>query len=164
MPFTKWLLKNWNQRKAKMFNSVTAERLRSLPPVERIDSQRVPQLLSQVYAHIVGLKTKYEAGVLNFEAREIDEDYQILNDLAFTLELYLESGRFDKEQDAIAFVAAMSHKLMSKLREPKKELLTLATVPSDLISVLMFVIGGYVADAEELSYEIKRRDEDMLAC
>ncbi len=147
-----------------MFNSVTAERLRSLPPVEGIDSQRVPQILSQVYAHIVGLKTKYEAGVLNFEAREIDEDYQILNDLAFTLELYLESGRFYKEQDAIAFVAAMSHKLMSKLREPKKEPLTLANVPSDLISVLMFVIGGYVADAEELSYEIKRRDEERESC
>ncbi len=147
-----------------MFNSVTAERLRSLPPVDGVDSQRVPQILSQVYAHIVGLKTKYEAGVLNFEDREMDEDYQLLNNLAFTLELYLESGRFDKEQDAIAFVAAMSHKLMSKLRETKKEPLTLETVPSDLVSVLMFVIGGYVADAEELSYEIKRRDDERESC
>ena len=146
-----------------MFNSVTAESLKTLPSVEGVDSKRMPQLLSKVYAHIVGLKTKYEVGVLNFEPKEIEEDYKILRDLTFTLELYLESGRFEDNRDAIAFVAAMSHKLMSKLNKQPNEPLTPFSLPSDLLSILLFVIGGYIADAEELSYEIKRNDEESKA-
>lgn len=138
-----------------MFNSVTAERLRSLPPVEGIDGKRIPQILSQVYAHIVGLKAKYEVGVLTFEAEEIGEDYQMLSDLAFTLELYLESGRFTEHNDAIAFVAAMSHKLMGKLKAQEVEPLTSAAVPSDVASLLLFIIGGYIADAEEIAQQVK---------
>ena len=138
-----------------MFNSVTAERLRTLPPVEGVDSKRIPQILSQVYAHIVGLKAKYEVGVLTFEAEEISDDYLMLSDLAFTLELYLESGRFAEHNDAIAFVAAMSHKLTSKLKEQKAEPLMPDAVPSDVVSVLLFIIGGYIADAEEIAQQIK---------
>lgn len=138
-----------------MFNSVTAERLRSLPPVEGVDSKRIPQILSQVYAHIVGLKAKYEVGVLTFEAEEIGEDYQMLSDLAFTLVLYLESGCFAEHNDAIAFVSAMSYKLMSKLKEQEIEPLTSDAVPSDVLSVLLFIIGGYIADAEETAQQIK---------
>lgn len=138
-----------------MFNSVTSERLRALPSVEGVDSKRIPQILSQVYAHIVGLKAKYDVGVLTFDAVEIGEDYQMLSDLAFTLELYLESGRFSEHNDAIAFVAAMSHKLISKLKEKELEPLTSAGVPSDVVSVLLFIIGGYIADAEETAQQIK---------
>lgn len=123
--------------------------------MEGVDSNRIPQILSQVYAHIVGLKAKYDVGVLTFEAEEIGQDYQMLSDLAFTLELYLESRRFEDKIDDIAFVAAMSHKLMSKLKEGNKGLLTADAVPSDLVSVLLFIIGGYIADAEEVSQQIK---------
>ena len=38
-----------------MFNKVTADILRMLPPVKGVDIERMPQLLSKVYAHIVGL-------------------------------------------------------------------------------------------------------------
>ena len=138
-----------------MFNRVTAERLKSLPPVKGVDSKRIPQILSKVYAHIVGLKAKYDVGVLTFEADEIKEDYQKLSDLAFSLELYLESGRFAEQNDAIAFVAAMSHKLMSKLKEQEEEPLTSNAVSSDVVSVLLFIIGGYIADAEETARQIK---------
>lgn len=147
-----------------MFNSVTADSLRTIPPVEGVDSERIPQILSKVYAHVVGLKTKYEVDVLNFKPEEIDDDNKLLNNLAFTLELYLESERFEEQKAAIAFVAAMSHKLSWKLKARETDSLSFDNVPSDLISVLMFVIGGYIADAEELSYTIKRgKDEsDMV--
>lgn len=146
-----------------MFNSVTAERLRMLPPVDGVDSKRIPQILSQVYAHIIGLKAKYDVGVLTFEAGEIGEDHKMLSDLAFTLELYLESGRFEEHKDAIAFVAAMSHKLMRKLKEQEAEPMTANAVPSDVVSVLMFIIGGYIADAEEVSQEIKNLERERDA-
>ncbi len=146
-----------------MFNSVTANSLKTLPPVEGVDRERIPQILTKVYAHIVGLKTKYEIGVLNFEQKEIDEDCRLLGNLAFTLELYLESGKFANQNDAIAFVAAMSHKLLGKLKDQKPKSLTCYEMPSDLVSVLLFVIGGYIADAEELSYGIKKGEEESEA-
>jgi len=141
-----------------MFNSVTADRLKHLPPVEGVDRKRIPQILSKVYAHIVGLRSKYDAGASSFAAEEIEEDYNMLSDLAFTLELYLESGRFEDKNDAIAFVAAISHKLMSKLKTQKPEALTAYSIPSDMASVLLFVIGGYITEAEEESRKIKRVD------
>lgn len=146
-----------------MFNSVTANSLKTLPPVEGVDSERIPQILTKVYAHIVGLKTKYEVGVLNFEPKEIEEDCRLLGDLAFTLELYLESGKFAEKNDAIAFVAAMSHKLLGKLKEQEQIQLTFYEVSPNLVAILLFVIGGYIADAEELSYEIRKGDQESDA-
>lgn len=146
-----------------MFNSVTAVSLRTIPPVDGVDSKRIPQILSKVYAHVVGLKTKYEVGTLNFEPKEIEEDFRLLNDLAFTLELYLESGKFEEQRTAMAFVAAMSHKLSWKLKTQETDSLMVGNVPSILISVLMSVIGGYIADAEELTYEINRGKEESDA-
>ena len=61
-----------------MFNKITADILRMLPPVKGVNIERMPQLLSKVYAHIVGLKTKYEIETLEFEAEEIDDDYRTL--------------------------------------------------------------------------------------
>ena len=143
-----------------MFNRITADSLKSLPPVSGVDTQRMPQILSKVYAHIVGLKSKYQVGVHNFEPEEIAEDYRMLKDLSFTLEIYLESGKFEKQTEAIAFVDAMSHKLMGKLKEQKLESLSYDNVPPDLIAVLLFVIGGYIADAKELACNVKKGLEE----
>lgn len=123
-----------------MFNKVTADILRMLPPVKGVDIERMPQLLSKVYAHIVGLKTKYKVGILEFEAEEIGDDYRILSELAFTLELYLESGKFEEKQNAIAYVAAMSHKLMDKLKTRQPEALDTDAIPADVAAILMFIV------------------------
>ena len=147
-----------------MFNIVTSDHLQSTPSVEGIDSARIPQILSKVYAHILSLKTKYQEGELEFEAREIAEDYHLLRKMAFTLELYLESGRFDTHLKAITFVAAMAHKLMTNLRQQNSEGLSLDCVPSDLVTVLLFTIGGYFADAEEAVQNVKYSNEYREPC
>lgn len=147
-----------------MFNCVTSDQLQSTPSVEGIDSARIPQILSKVYAHILSLKTKYQEGELEFEAREIAEDYHLLRKMAFTLELYMESGRFDTHLKDITFVAAMAHKLMTYLRQQNSEGLSLDYVPSDLVTVLLFTIGGYFADAEEAVQNVKFYDEYREPC
>lgn len=147
-----------------MFNCVTSDQLQSTPSVEGIDSARIPQILSKVYAHILSLKTKYQEGELEFEAREIAEDYHLLRKMAFTLELYMESGRFDTHLKDITFVAAMAHKLMTYLRQQNSEGLSLDCVPSDLVTVLLFTIGGYFADAEEAVQNVKFYDEYREPC
>ena len=55
-----------------MFNTVTAEQIKSLPPVEDVNVERLPELLSKIYAHILGLQTKYGEGQLSFVDREIN--------------------------------------------------------------------------------------------
>ena len=102
-----------------MFNLFTAETIKNLPPVEGLNRERLPQVLSLIYAHILGLQTKYgaeESGVLT---GEIIEDINLLNQLSFTLELYLESGKYKDYERSLAYVAALAHKLISKIEDEK---------------------------------------------
>lgn len=142
-----------------MFNTVTAEQIKSLPPVEDVNVERLPELLSKIYAHILGLQTKYGEGQLSFVDREIKEDLNVLSKLSFTLEIYLESGAFLDNMSSIAYVAAMAHKLMGKLNYGDADELTLQTVPSEVISILLFIIGGYFADAQEIAACNSNKDE-----
>lgn len=142
-----------------MFNTVTAEQIKSLPPVEEVNIERLPELLSKIYAHILGLQTKYGEGQLSFVDREIKEDLNVLSKLSFTLEIYLESGAFLDNMSSIAYVAAMAHKLMGKLDYGDADELTLQTVPSEVISILLFIIGGYFADAQEIAACNSNKDE-----
>ena len=61
-----------------MFNVITADMIKALPPIDGVDAERLPQLLSKVYAHILGLKTKYGQGEIPFVAEELDKDYRML--------------------------------------------------------------------------------------
>ena len=66
-----------------MFNVITADMIKALPPVDGVDAERLPQLLSKVYAHILGLKTKYGEGEIPFVAEELDKDYPLVFLLLF---------------------------------------------------------------------------------
>ena len=146
-----------------MFNVITADMIKALPPVDGVDAERLPQLLSKVYAHILGLKTKYGEGEIPFVAEELDKDYRVLRKLAFTLELYLESDRYDEYSRSIAFVAAMSHKMLYKMEQMPEQSLTLDEVPSNVAATLLFIIGGYFADAEEMVHSVRYNDSDSLS-
>ena len=146
-----------------MFNVITADMIKALPPIDGVDAERLPQLLSKVYAHILGLKTKYGQGEIPFVAEELDKDYRMLRKLAFALELYLESEKYEDYLRPIAYVAAMAHKMLGKMEQMPTQSLTIDSVPSDVSAALLFVIGGYFADAEEMAQAIKPRDEDSLA-
>ena len=146
-----------------MFNVITADMIKALPPVDGVDAERLPQLLSKVYAHILGLKTKYGQGEIPFVAEELDKDYRVLRRLAFTLELYLESDRYEEYSKSIAFVAAMSHKMLGKMEQMPEQSLTLDVVPSNVAATLLFIIGGYFADAEEMVHSVRYDDGDSLS-
>ena len=74
----------------------------------------------------------------------IGDDYRTLSELAFTLELYLEAGKFEEKQNAIAYVAAMSHKLMNKLKTRQPEALDTDAIPADVAAILMFIVGNEI--------------------
>ena len=138
-----------------MFNKFTVEIIKNLPPVEGLDRERLPQFLTLIYAHILGLQTKYGDGTLTFVAEEIDEDINMLNQLSFTLEIYLESGKFGDNTRSLAYVAALAHKLLSKLEDEDEDWPSLQSVPEKIVTILLFIIGGYFADAEEIARQYR---------
>lgn len=137
-----------------MYNLSTEKAIRNIPAIDGIDRERLPQLLTKKYARIISLKTRYEAGVLQFNNEELKTDLQELNKIANTLELYLIADKTDssKEKESIAYVAAVSRKLMSMiLKVGNLDDLSLYFVPEDLLSAILFIISGNLPDAQEVA-------------
>lgn len=137
-----------------MYNISTENVIRNIPTINGIDKERLPQLLTQKYARIISLKTRYEAGVIQFNNEELKSDWQELNTIANTLELYLIADKTEatKEKESIAYVAAVSRKLMSMIQKSENlDDLSLYFVPEDLLSAILFIISGNLPDAQEVA-------------
>ena len=137
-----------------MYNLSTENAIRNIPAIDGIDKERLPQLLTRKYARIISLKTRYEAGELQFNNEELKADFQELNKIANTLELYLIADKTvsTKEKESIAYVAAVSRKLMSMIRKDGNlDNLSLYFVPEDLLSAILFIISGNLPDAQEVA-------------
>ena len=141
-----------------MFNIITSDYIKNIPPVEGVDKEYLPQILSKIYAHILGLRTKYADDVLRFPAEELEDDLTFLGKLSLSLEVYLDSEQFEAMSGAVAYVAAMAHKLMGKLKEKQESDVTAYEVPTEVVAVLLFIIGHYYADAEEMSRQVRWSD------
>lgn len=137
-----------------MYNITTENVIRNIPTINGIDKERLPQLLTQKYARIISLKTRYETGVIQFNNEELKSDWQELNTIANTLELYLIADKTEatKEKESIAYVAAVSRKLMSMIQKGENlDDLSLYFVPEDLLSAILFIISGNLPDAQEVA-------------
>lgn len=137
-----------------MYNISTENVIRNIPTINGIDKERLPQLLTQKYARIISLKTRYEAGVIQFNDEELKRDWQELNTIANTLELYLIADKTEatEEKESIAYVAAVSRKLMSMIHKDENlDDLSLYFVPEDLLSAILFIISGNLPDAQEVA-------------
>ena len=137
-----------------MYNISTENVIRNIPTINGIDKERLPQLLTQKYARIISLKTRYEASVIPFNNEELKSDWQELNTIANTLELYLITDKTEatEEKESIAYVAAVSRKLMSMIQKDENlDGLSLYFVPEDLLSAILFIISGNLPDAQEVA-------------
>lgn len=136
-----------------MFNTVTESVIKNIPNIEDVDIERLPQLLSRKYARIIGLKTKYANGEIPFNDEELEADWQELETIAQALEMSLLVSELDAEKKkSVAFVAATARKLMSMIH-PFESInnLSLYYVPSELHTVLLFLISGNMADSQEIA-------------
>lgn len=136
-----------------MFNTITESIIRNVPEIADINIDRLPQILSNKYARIISLKTKYENGEIPFNNEELQKDWDELENIAQTLEFKLLLTKLNATQmKSVAFVAATARKLMSMIH-PFESLneLSLYYVPSELHTVLLFLISGNMADAQEIA-------------
>lgn len=134
-----------------MFNTVNESLIKQIPDVYGVDNERLPQMLSRVYARIICLKTKYEAGRLPFNNAELNENYRELDNLSNMLELYLMNNNNHDNRKAVAYVAATGRKLMGMIRERHEEPLTLQYIPEEVYAALLYVISGSLAEAQEVA-------------
>ena len=62
-----------------MYNITTENVIRNIPTINGIDKERLPQLLTQKYARIISLKTRYETGVIQFNNEELNPSLILKN-------------------------------------------------------------------------------------
>lgn len=130
-----------------MYNPVTESIIENIPSVEDIDASRLPTLLTRVYAEILVIKSNHE------DKNGIDDlkpDCDKLIKLAFTLELYMLSPKFENDISHLAYVAATSLKILGLIIDTTDDKLTVEYVPVYLSATLLFIIGDNYPEANEI--------------
>ena len=94
-----------------MYNPITESIITSVPPINEVDIQELPTLLSKVYAEIFILKSNYEENECTL-SKEIKDDCDKLAKIAFSLELYMLSEKFEEKITSISYVAATALKIL----------------------------------------------------
>ena len=135
-----------------MFNTVTEALIKQIPSIYTVDIDRLPQFLTQSYARIIGLKTKYQVGNIEFNNGELEHDLKQLEVIACTLEFYLVCYPNLENRKSIAYVSAVARKLIGMI-QPVDDMasLSLHYLPVNLSSILLFIISGNFADAKEIA-------------
>lgn len=143
-----------------MYNPVTESIIENIPSVEDIDANRLPTLLTKVYAEILVIKSSHE------DKTDIDNglkaDCDKLLKLAFTLELYMLSPKFEENISQLAYVAATSLKILSLIGDAEEYKLTLEYVPTYIAEALLFIIGDNYPEANEVCNTQNFQSDDAI--
>lgn len=137
-----------------MYNTETEKHIKDIPNIAGINIETLPQDLAQIYSRIIGYQASVSDGELSFWQEHLSEEYTNLEKIVFTLELKLLVEQDDKTAKNICYVAATCREMMAMI-EHDSTLLTSYTVPSALISALMFAAANSFSDTVELLKKIQ---------
>src|SRR6476620_6613847 len=98
-----------------MYNSITEEIIKQIPQIGEINTGRLPQELTRIYAQIVSLRRQLADGTINFQSEELIGSLNITETLANNLETILVLYPNHDKKESIAFVAATAHVLLQKI-------------------------------------------------
>jgi hypothetical protein len=155
-----------------VFDTQTADLIRSAPPLEGLDLDNLPKQLTQAYSTIVSLRMRLREVQT---AETLDPDFAAtllqLERLALTQEAFVAVAPGRPNRSAAAFVAASAHHLrfaaevlLGGADEPS--LLSAEAVGPEIAATLMFLIAGRAADASQMSRSIRIAEdgsvEDLL--
>jgi ATP-dependent RNA helicase DOB1 len=141
-----------------MYNSITEEKIKNIPEIGEIDLDRLPQMLTQIYAQIVSLRRQFVDGTLDLQDSSITEGVILLRTLATNLETIILIFPFHEQKESIAFVAGTANSLLFKILprdEEYKNLLEVDAVSSYLAACVLYLIGNSQADAAEMANSIQ---------
>ena len=142
-----------------MFDPITEKLIKDIPQFDDIDVERLPQLLSSVYAHIISAKSQLANGQLPLLIGDFDETVRTLNNLIFGLEALMIQVQQQGQAESLAFVTATAYSLKNMLLQQKEEsIVSMDYVSADVSTVLLFLIADAVTDAVEVARKFHKTD------
>ncbi len=147
-----------------MFDAQTVDLIRSAPPLEGLELDNLPKVLTQAYSRIVSLRMRLRAALSpeSFEA-ELGDMMRELETIALTQEAFVAVTPDRENRASAAFVAASAHQLRfsaERLLNPEEasSRLMIEAIAPEIASTLMFLIAGRAADAAQMSRRIRFGD------
>ncbi len=138
-----------------MYNSITEEIIKQIPQIGEIDTNRLPQELTRIYAQIVSLRRQMADGTINFKSEELIGSLNITETLANNLETILVLYPNNDKKESIAFVAATAHVLLQKINNSlgynSISILEIDSISTHISCIILFLIGNSQADAAEMA-------------
>ena len=142
-----------------MFDPITEKLIKDIPQFDDIDVERLPQLLSSVYAHIISAKSQLANGQLPLLIGDFDETVRTLNNLIFGLEALMIQVQQQGQVESLALVKPTAYYLKKNILKQKKKInLAIAYVSADVSTVLLFLIADAVTDAVEVARKFHKTD------
>jgi hypothetical protein len=147
-----------------MFDADTVDLIRSAPPLEGLELDDLPKVLTRAYSRIVSLRMRLRSNLSAeaFEA-ELGDMTRELETIALTHEVFVAVTPDRENRASAAFVAASAHqlrfsaeRLLSTDQAPSR--LTIEAIAPEIASTLMFLIAGRAADAAQMSRTIRFGD------
>lgn len=143
-----------------MFDPITEKLIKDIPQFDDIDVERLPQLLSSVYANIISAKSQLANGQLPLLIGDFEETVRTLNNLIFGLEALMIQDKQQGQVESLAFVTATAYSLKNMLLQQKEEsIVSMDFVSADVSTVLLFLIADAVTDAVEVARKFHKTDD-----
>ena len=143
-----------------MFDPITEKLIKDIPRFDDIDVERLPQLLSSVYAHVISAKSQLSNEQLPLLIGDFDNIVRTLNNLIFGLEALMIQSQYQNQVESLAFVTATAYSLKNMLlQEQEESIVSMDYVSSDVSTVLLYLIADAVTDAVEVARKFHTTDD-----
>lgn len=147
-----------------MYNSITEDKIRSIPPISVVDINRLPQELTRIFAKVVALRKKANDAV-DILSSDFHDEVNLLKKLALNLETLVAVLPQRSDRESAAFVSATAHYLLLQIGVLQNKqsngnyLFTANSISSGISSILLFLIGNSPADAAEVARFLENPDQ-----
>jgi superfamily II DNA/RNA helicase len=149
-----------------MFDPITTALIGSAPPLEGLDLENLPKLLTEAFADIVAARIQLRGAAGGKERPALTETLRQLRRLAATHEAYVALLPDRANRSAAAFVAASAHEaclLGGEGRAGDRSRIDGAMLSSDVCATLLFLVAEAHADAAETAKRIRSEADDSNA-
>ncbi len=139
-----------------MFDPQTVTLIRQAPPLEGLDLEQLPQLLTDAFATVVAARIRLRTGAPNPAGADLEDILVLLTRLAAAQEVYVALLPDRENRAAAAFVAGSAHQARRLARvgvqEPSR--ISATAISSEISSALLFLIAEAYPDAAEAAKRI----------
>ncbi|MGB3027649.1 DEAD/DEAH box helicase [Paradevosia shaoguanensis] len=138
-----------------MYDQETASLIRSAPRLEGLDTERLPELLTEGFAKIAAARVRLRDGG-PIQDQEISQLVRDMQRLALTNEALVSATPERDNRAAAAFVAGSAHQLCFNARSTQgrgepRTVLGAESISPDVAAVLLFLVAEASADASEIA-------------